>query len=81
MARPTTLILILTLLLCSLTWPVIIAGSQLYGADRAQVLSIFELFRYGSRACRYLAAQSLSNANLMFPPRRAGVPYPLQDAM
>ncbi|RPD74317.1 hypothetical protein L226DRAFT_463926 [Lentinus tigrinus ALCF2SS1-7] len=28
-----------------LTWPVIIAGSQLYGADRAQVLSIFELFR------------------------------------
>ncbi|RDX55109.1 hypothetical protein OH76DRAFT_1339762 [Lentinus brumalis] len=30
-----------------LTWPVIIAGSQLYGADRSQVLSIFELFRYG----------------------------------
>ena len=29
----------------SLTWPVIIAGSQLYGADRARVLSIFELFR------------------------------------
>ncbi|PIL36188.1 transcription factor [Ganoderma sinense ZZ0214-1] len=28
-----------------LTWPVIIAGSQLYGADRARVLSIFELFR------------------------------------
>ncbi|KAI0780049.1 fungal-specific transcription factor domain-containing protein [Fomes fomentarius] len=28
-----------------LTWPVIIAGSQLYGTDRARVLSIFELFR------------------------------------
>ncbi|KAI0374028.1 hypothetical protein BV20DRAFT_961978 [Pilatotrama ljubarskyi] len=28
-----------------LTWPVIIAGSQLYGADRPRVLSIFELFR------------------------------------
>lgn len=33
----------------SLTWPVIIAGSQLYGGDRARVLSIFELFRYGTR--------------------------------
>ncbi|EJF65313.1 hypothetical protein DICSQDRAFT_132897 [Dichomitus squalens LYAD-421 SS1] len=28
-----------------LTWPVIIAGTQLYGIDRARVLSIFELFR------------------------------------
>ncbi|KAI0823645.1 fungal-specific transcription factor domain-containing protein [Trametes gibbosa] len=28
-----------------LTWPVIIAGSQLFGADRPRVLSIFELFR------------------------------------
>ncbi|OSD06877.1 hypothetical protein PYCCODRAFT_1431066 [Trametes coccinea BRFM310] len=28
-----------------LTWPVIVAGSQLYGADRPRVLSIFELFR------------------------------------
>ncbi|KAI0358452.1 hypothetical protein OH77DRAFT_1396672, partial [Trametes cingulata] len=32
-----------------LTWPVIIAGSQLYGADRPRVLSIFELFRYETR--------------------------------
>ncbi|EIW63305.1 uncharacterized protein TRAVEDRAFT_161504 [Trametes versicolor FP-101664 SS1] len=28
-----------------LTWPVIIAGSQLFGAERPRVLSIFELFR------------------------------------
>ncbi|KAH9931091.1 fungal-specific transcription factor domain-containing protein [Epithele typhae] len=28
-----------------LTWPVIIAGSQTFGADRARVLSVFELFR------------------------------------
>ena len=33
----------------SLTWPVIIAGSQLYGADRSRVLSILELFRYETR--------------------------------
>lgn len=36
--------------LVSLTWPVIIAGSQLYGADRSRVLSIFELFRCETRA-------------------------------
>ncbi|TBU33811.1 fungal-specific transcription factor domain-containing protein [Dichomitus squalens] len=28
-----------------LTWPVIIAGTQLYGTDRSRVLAIFELFR------------------------------------
>ncbi|KAL6310354.1 fungal-specific transcription factor domain-containing protein [Sparassis latifolia] len=29
-----------------LTWPVIIAGSQMYGADRTRVLAIFQVFRY-----------------------------------
>ncbi|KAI0645695.1 fungal-specific transcription factor domain-containing protein [Trametes meyenii] len=35
-----------------LTWPVIIAGTQLFGADRPRVLSIFELFRYETRPPR-----------------------------
>lgn len=32
--------------LCSLNWPVIIAGSQMFGADRTRVLTVFETFRF-----------------------------------
>lgn len=34
-------------LICfSLNWPVIIAGSQMFGNERSRVLDIFEVFRY-----------------------------------
>ncbi|KAH9858710.1 fungal-specific transcription factor domain-containing protein [Lenzites betulinus] len=42
-----------------LTWPVIIAGSQLYGADRPRVLSIFELFRYETRCYEIETSESI----------------------
>ncbi|KAI0775723.1 fungal-specific transcription factor domain-containing protein [Trametes elegans] len=42
-----------------LTWPVIIAGSQLYGADRPRVLSIFELFRYETSCYEIETSESI----------------------
>ena len=56
----------------SLTWPVIIAGSQLYGADRARVLSIFELFRYVPRAPAVIKATLTLGP---FPPPRSVARY------
>lgn len=32
--------------LCSLNFPVIIAGSQMFGSDRTRVLAVFEIFRF-----------------------------------
>lgn len=32
--------------LYSLNWPVIIAGSQMFGSDRTRVLAVFEMFRF-----------------------------------
>ena len=36
----------------SLNWPVIIAGSQMFGTDRTRVLAVFETFRSVSLCLR-----------------------------